>query len=818
MVNSIAEMKREFAKRAQHLELKVDCAMDGAFTAELAVIAEAPGSYESETKIPLSGMDGKFLFKVLGSSGFRRMGIYTTNVIKRQLVFKSGKAGIQAHELDNWIGLLKWELSRLPNLKYVLICGGYALQALTGQYGITKWRGSVLPFTIYDGERNREYTAICTYNPAAIRYDGKNELPFRMDVSRVKKVMEGTYEPYEVTYHINPSYNEAIQWIDKMQDEKEPVSFDIETISSQTACIGFANNGHEGCCISLRDANSNTYSRDEDKGIYIRLQKLFESEEVRLIAQNANFDMYWLWYKDRIRVRKTWFDTLLAHHTLYSQLPHNLGFLTAQYTTHPYYKDDKDSFREGGDIEEFWRYNVKDACITWEVHRREHNELVSQGLDGFFFNHVMRLQRHLVQMTVGGVKIDYALKERLADVIGAEVAAMRVQFEDLVSDTMHDPDYRPNPNSTPQMKELYFDKLKLVGRGFQVDEANRERMFNHPRTGPRPKEILALHTKYKKEQKFFSTYVQVNIDEDQRMRCEWSQWRVQNAPGRLSSSAVLWDSGTNLQNQPVRAYDMFVADSGYGFGYFDLSQAEARVVAWEANIPVWKEQFERARIGGSYDCHRALASEMFGVPYDEVPTYDRDTDGNITIRFTAKRCRHGLNYRMNYPRLAETTGLPIGEAQHAYNTYHRITPELRLWWADVEHEIRKSKALFNCYGRRLQLVERVTDEALESIIAFKPQSAIGDHVCQVIYGAQEDRRWPRQHGVMIGRMALNIHDALIVLAPLASLKTCLSIMKVYAEKPLRIKGEELIIPADLKISQPDERGIHRWSSLKTTEL
>ena len=186
MINSINELKREFAKRAQHLELKVDCAMDGAFTSELAIIAEAPGSYEAEKKIPLSGGDGKFLFKVLAKSDFRRMSVYTTNVIKRQLVFKSGKAGIQAHELDNWIGLLKWELSRLPNLKYVLVCGGYALQALTGMYGITKWRGSVLPFVIYDGERNREYTAICTYNPAAVRHDGKNELPFRMDVARIK--------------------------------------------------------------------------------------------------------------------------------------------------------------------------------------------------------------------------------------------------------------------------------------------------------------------------------------------------------------------------------------------------------------------------------------------------------------------------------------------------------------------------------------------------------------------------------------------------------------------------------------------------------
>ena len=818
-ITSINELKREFAKRAQQIDLQIDCGMDGAFTSEIAVVSEAPGSVEADKKLPLIGFSGKFLFDTLRKSGYTRQSVYITNVIKRQLSFTAGKVNIQGHELDHWIGLLKWELSRLPNLKYVLVCGNYALRALTGEYGITKWRGSVIPFTIFDDKELREYTAICTFNPIVpAERDPKTELPFRMDVARIKKVVEGTYEPYKITHHINPSHTEAMQWIAKMLDEKEAVSFDIETMSSQTACIGLANSANVGMCINFRDANANVYSTSEDKALYNRLQTLFAEPGVRLIAQSANFDMYWLWYKDRIRVRNTWFDTLLAHHTLYPQLPHNLGFLTAQYTTHPYYKDDKDAFREGGDIDAFWRYNVKDACITWEVARREHNELVNQGLDKFFFSHVMRLQRHLVQMTVGGIKIDEALKVRLTEVLGAEVAEMKTAFEDYVSETLHDPEYRPNPNSAPQMKTLFFNKLSLVGRGFSTDKENKDRMLRHPRTGPRAKNILNMHTKYKEEQKFFSTYVDVQIDGDQRMRCEWKQYGVQSAPGRLSSSAVMWGSGTNLQNQPERAYEMFTADSGYGFGYFDLAQAEARVVAWEANIPVWKKQFERARVEGGYDCHRALAADMTGVPYDDIPAYDRDADGKVTQRFVYKRCRHGLNYRMNYPRLAETTGLPIGEAQYAYNIYHQNTPELRIWWAEIEREVRKSKALFNCYGRRLQIIERISEDSLDAIIAFKPQSAIGDHVCQVIYASQEDDRWPMWGKVMVARMALNIHDALITLAPLSKLKTCLAIMKEYAEKPLIIKGEQLIIPADLKQSQPDERGVHRWSNLKTLTL
>jgi DNA polymerase I-like protein with 3'-5' exonuclease and polymerase domains len=257
---------------------------------------------------------------------------------------------------------------------------------------------------------------------------------------------------------------------------------------------------------------------------------------------------------------------------------------------------------------------------------------------------------------------------------------------------------------------------------------------------------------------------------------------------------------------------MFIADEGFGFAYFDSAQGEARIVAFEADIPLWKEQFERARIDGSYDAHRALASEMFGIPYADVPVDDEviHADGSRTksLRFVSKRCRHGLNYRMGPDRLAQTTGLSMGDAYKAYNAYHRTTPELRKWWSSVEREVRDHKFLFNAYGRRWALLEKISPEALESIIAFKPQSTLGDHICRVMYLSEDDDRWP-----LHSRLWINSHDALIAMAPLDKVKTCLAIMKEYAEKPIIIKGEQLIIPAETKISTPDERGVHRWSTL-----
>jgi DNA polymerase I-like protein with 3'-5' exonuclease and polymerase domains len=426
----------------------------------------------------------------------------------------------------------------------------------------------------------------------------------------------------------------------------------------------------------------------------------------------------------------------------------------------------------------------------------------------------MRLQPHLVRMTVGGMKVDTELKERIAGELREEVARLIVDFHNAVQLATGDADYRPSPRSPAQLRELFFGRLKLVGRGISVDATNRKRMLDHHKTDERSKNVIRVIDKFKKEDKFLGTYAEMTIDDDERIRCDWKQYGTVNAPGRLSSSSVMWGSGTNLQNQPQRAYAMFIADPGYELFYFDLSQAEARYVGWEANIPKWKEQFERARLNpGAYDCHRALAAEMWGIPYDDVPSKDRDADGNVTKRFTAKRCRHGLNYRMGPDRLAETTGLPLNEAHSAYNIYHRITPELRKWWSELEQEVKRTKMLFNAFGRRLFVLERIDENSLESIVAFKPQSSIGDKVSSVIYLSESDDNWPRH-----ARILLNVHDALVGIARKDVTKTALSICKRYAEAPIMVRGEPLIIPADCKISVAGEDGVHRWSTLKEVHL
>lgn len=859
--SSLSKMHSQYQDLAAELYLNIDVLGSGPLTSRVAIVGEGPGESEVRNGQVWSGGAGNVLWNGLRRYGLHRANVYATNVVKRQISLS--RKGEERHavgrdELTKWFGLLQFELSQLPNLEVIFCLGNFALEALLGEKGITSWRGSILDKI--ELPNGRTGTIVCSINPAYTMRDKRQEPIFLQDCWKLGQVESGDYKPHIVESLINPSYKEALDFIKMLDATKKPVSYDIEFINYETACHGLSNDPNLAMCINLRDGVSNRYSASQEADILTELHYLFKEKFARfhsaitetdklkhlLIAQNAQFDSYWVWLKDLIRFPAT-FDTLLAHHTLYPTLPHGLEYLVSQYTSHPYYKEERTTWREGGDINVFWNYNCKDAALTYAVAMEEIEELETRKLTDFFLNHVMRLQPHCVAATVHGVAQDLEIKDEVIRDSEREVDEAYEKFQRLVKESTGSDDYQVNPNAHAQMANLYYDVLQLSSRGRSVDKANRERMRDDPGTPLICKELLTAHDQYASIAKFHNTFATSRLDWDNRMRCEYRQFGVARAPGRTSSKQLIYGVGTNLQNQPQAARKMFIADYGLTkpksshqyakidpdccFIYFDGSQAEARVVAYRANIDEWKEQFERARLTGNYDCHRALAAEMFHVPYDQTPKKDHDDNGNPTIRYIAKRCRHGLNYRMGPEKLAETTGLSIFKARTSYGTYHKLTPELRQWWRQAEADFKRTRLTFNAFGRPFSIDHRIDDSTLESIVAFYPQSTIGDWKNRVWYSAQEDDRWPTGHA----RVALDVHDSLTGIAEHKYAKKALKILKEYAEKPFLVqnawydKHEKLIIPAECKMSTLDiydkktkkvigQDKYHRWSNLIDVEI
>lgn len=817
------------------LGLRYDCLSSGPKTARIAIVADYPGNTEKKTKVPLSGTVGRYLWDTLRKIGLSRDNIYVTNVIKR---CTDENERISYNEFSLYTEVLETELGSLENLEYILCLGSNALHALNRiNYNISDWRGSVVPW--------RNAKAFFTYNPAYVLQIDKRtglvndpmlEVIFKMDIAKFKRLINGGYAPTKIETNVITTmkkFNDDIRQIE-LEIEQNPLSLDIEHIGPFTSLIGLSTNRTVGHVIALCTQTENFFSEQEEFEIFTRLCRLINNEKTRVIGQWVATDLCWLSYKNGIGpIPNVYGDTLLAHHLLYPTLPQSLAFLVSKYTWNPYYKNELFSWKQQGDINIYFEYNAKDTVNTHIIHEKLLIELEQAGLLDFYHNHVMHLTKHLCNATLTGIPIDIDKKTELEELYNKKFVEEKALLEEKAMAYMPEeerlalqetlPEDRKLLSSPQQLGELIYTHMgmPLIGRKTKTGKLPTDKLCFEKLIASRVttdeqkqfcKEILAL----RKKSKFLSTYAKVKLDEDNRFRAFYNQTGVRTAPGRLSSSANQWGTAGNIQNQPEQSRSMFIAPDGYCFVYGDGSQAEARFVGWDAKIDSWKEDFEKARLNPrSFDCHRSLAAQIFNVPYEDVPLKDYDKDGNFTIRYLGKRARHGLNYRMLAQTFSERTGISLAQAYFVFNMYHKINPEIQIWWKWLEDLIKESKkkygygVLYNVFGRRLIILERLTDEALKSIVAFRPQSSIGDLLQRAWYKSHDDDEWPSN-----SRILINVHDSLTALCPLDKAGTVAKIMKRHAEEPMIIHGDRLIIPFELKVSYPDETGKHRWNKLK----
>jgi len=75
---------------------------------------------------------------------------------------------------------------------------------------------------------------------------------------------------------------------------------------------------------------------------------------------------------------------------------------------------------------------------------------------------------------------------------------------------------------------------------------------------------------------------------------------------------------------------------------------------------------------------------------------------------------------------------------------------------------KRTREVYNALGRRFKVLQPVDDDVSKSIVAFYPQSTIGDKVVQTWYQAEEDDKWPTGHA----RIAINVHDNLVGISEL----------------------------------------------------
>ncbi len=216
-----------------------------------------------------------------------------------------------------------------PNI--IVAFGNLAMWALTGQWGILKWRGSQL-------SSDQKIKVVPTIHPASILREWSNRAIALSDLRRVKKHMttrEWERKP-EWLFTLCPSLTAAVETLSKLLTRAEQetfwVEFDLETsiATKHIKCAGISWSRVDAICIPFTDAGKDYWNADEEALLIYLLYKLLTHKNVFVRGQNLLFDCqythrYWHFIPN---VKQ---DTMISQHSVFCALPKGLDFLASMY-------------------------------------------------------------------------------------------------------------------------------------------------------------------------------------------------------------------------------------------------------------------------------------------------------------------------------------------------------------------------------------------------------------------------------------------------------------------------------------------------------
>lgn len=147
---------------------------EGALTAQVMLVGEAPGAEETLQQRPFVGKAGRNLDGFLHTADIEREQLYVTNVVKFRPVKANERTGRLSNrppkreEIDLFLPFLHKEIA-LVQPKVVVTLGNVALKALLGQSkaAIGGYHGQPLPLAL-EGQELRLFPL---YHPASVIYN-----------------------------------------------------------------------------------------------------------------------------------------------------------------------------------------------------------------------------------------------------------------------------------------------------------------------------------------------------------------------------------------------------------------------------------------------------------------------------------------------------------------------------------------------------------------------------------------------------------------------------------------------------------------------
>jgi len=805
---------------------------DGPLDAKICFIGEAPGSEENDSLKPFVGAAGGTLNRGFRTTGISRPEVLVANVFKQRppgndvgYYFQDrGHKKLtwegQEHvdQLSKWLRELRQQENGGPNVLVAL--GATAMYILTGESRITKFRGSVLPCILVEG-----YKVYCMFHPSYVmrlmnepeerlfgdkKAQQQNALPlFLKDLERAQ--IQGETKEYkrpERVFETNLGLWAILGVLNELRNNPtmNVVSVDIETLRSSNGplvwCIGFSPYPEYAFVIPFLRNGKFVWSIEEEARILRAISEVFLDEKIKKIFHNNLFDLSVLGRYYGLRCKSgSVEDTMFCFHATYPYLRKALNVLTSIYTWEPYYKDDGkvwEGKRISDDAE--FIYNARDCCVTREIWPQVERDAKEKGTWSGY-RRSMDIMPSLLRMQIRGVKINQVKKESL----GVEFKNLADRAEKEIE---LETDQRVNIGSSNQVNRLLYGYMNLpiqyhlkTGKPTTDKDAVNRLLKKYPNPESQEHIVLSKLSNYRKFSKLAETYTEMEVENDGRVRTSYTFIST----FRLSSSESLFGGGGNLQNIPTRTEEgkhirrLFIPDEGFVFLASDLSQAEARVVAWLSGDSRLIELFEEG-----LDVHWENGKIIFSLPKDLVYEANEEIFSSLVseahpmkfFRQLAKTIVHATNYKMG-PRMLQTILIreevffPEALCRQLLYTYRQNNPFLEKWHGEVMEQIRATRTLTTPLGRKREFRGRLNDNLFRSAIAFNPQSTVGEILELAIEDIHEDLDYIEP--------LMNVHDEVVSQLEEENILRGIIDIRKRMERPLEIRGRVLTIPCDFKV-------------------
>lgn len=419
-------------------------------------------------------------------------------------------------------------------------------------------------------------------------------------------------------------------------------------------------------------------------------------------------------------------------------------------------------------LDELAQHILRKADLVFQLKEKMDQQLEELKLTSLFFDLELPLARVLVDMEVGGIKVDRSKLVEMGD-------ALQVRLDELTKEIYELAGTEFNINSPKQLGELLFDKLglpviKKTKTGYSTSAEVLEQL--EPQH-----EVVAKILLYRQLGKLQSTYIEgllkvISPDTD-KIHTTFQQTIA--ATGRLSST------DPNLQNIPIRLEEgrkireaFIPSEKNRVIMAADYSQIELRILAHISQDQGLIEAFRQDK-----DIHTKTAMDVFHVPEEEVTSL---------MRRHAKAVNFGIVYGISDYGLSQNLHITRKEAKEFIDRYFESFPGVKRFMEEIVQQAKVDGYVTTLLQRRRYLPE--INSRNFNLRSFAERTAMNTPIqgsaADIIKKAMIEMNHCLKEEGLQSKLLLQVHDELIFDVPENEIEKMMKLIPDVMEKSIEL--------------------------------